>query len=236
MTFDEMLEKVADEDLRKSMKEEFSRANQKAGEFGRKLIEKDSELNALKKGKGEQLEWGAAFEILKKKGIDAKDIPDILEKMEVQKTAADELKLLTALYRAESEKTKTYEKQLKEGQIKTSVDTVFDEIRKNFKDDKGNTLSVVDDFIDRGKLYADISDPTNRVLLEQRANEVLTGALQKQEAIKLKMGFQGSPTFVVPEGSPNPGGQNNIAAQLKKVAQESGPKAALNDYYNLTQG
>jgi hypothetical protein len=235
MTFDEMLEKVPDENLRKEMKEEFNRTNQLAGERGRKLIEKDSELNSLKKNKGEQLEWGAAFDILKKKGLDPKDIPDILDKMELQKTAADELKLVTGLYKDASEKVKAYEKQLKDGDIRKAVDTVFAEVRKNFKNDKGEALKVVDDFIDTGKLYADISDTNNRVLLEQRANEVLTLALQKQEAIVGKLGFQGAPTFKVPEGDSNPGGVNNVSAQLKKTAQEAGASVALSEYYKLTK-
>lgn len=236
MTFEEMLEKVSDEELRKSMKEEFTRVNKEAGERGRKLIEKDGELNTLKNEKKQKTEWESAFNILKEKGVAPKDIPSILEKMEVQKTVEDELKLVSGLYKAERDKTQTYEKKVKDFEIKTSVDAVFSEVRKNFKDDKGKQLNVVDDFIDTSKLYADISDPTNKVLLEQRAKEVLTGALQKQEAIIGKLGFQGAPVFTVPEGGTQPGGDTNIAATLKKVAQESGVNAALSDYYKLTQG
>lgn len=232
MTFEEMLEKVADEELRKQMKDEFTKVKVEAGERGRKLIEKDGELNTLKKGKSE---WEATFNLLKSKGMDPKDIPSILDKMEIQKTVEDDNKLLTALYKAEQDKSKAFEKKAKDYEIRTAVDTVFNEVRKNFKTDKGEAITVVDDFIDHGKLYADISDPNNKVLLEQRAKEVLTGALQKQEAIKAKFGFQGAPTFKVPEGSLIPGGENNIAAQLQKTAKEHGPGVALDEYYKLTQ-
>lgn len=235
MTFEEMLEKVTDEDLRKSMKEEYTRVNKEAGERGRKLIEKDGELNTLKKEKSQKTEWESAFTLLKNKGVDLKDIPGILEKMEVQKTTEDENKILAALVRESQDKAKTLEKQVKDFTIRTAVDSVFSEVRKNFKNEKGESLTVIDEFIDKSKLYADISDPDNKVLLEQRAKEVLTGGLQAQEAIKVKFGFQGAPTFPVLEGGKQPGGDTNVAAQLKKVAQEQGPSAALNEYYKLTQ-
>ena len=235
MTFEEMLEKVTDEDLRKSMKEEYTRVNKEAGERGRKLIEKDGELNTLKKEKSQKTEWEAAFTILKNKGVDLKDIPGILEKMEVQKTTEDENKILAALVRESQDKNKTLEKQVKDYTIRTAVDSVFDEVRKGFKNDKGETLTVIDEFIDKSKLYADISDPANKVLLEQRAKEVLTGGLQAQEAIKVKFGFQGAPTFPVIEGAKQPGGDTNIAAQLKKTAVEHGAGVALTEYYKLKQ-
>jgi hypothetical protein len=232
MTFEEMLEQVTDENLRKQMKEEFTKVKVEAGERGRKLIEKDGELNTLKKGKSE---WESTFNLFKAEGMDVKDIPSLLEKMKIQKTTEDEVKVLTVLYKQEQEKSKGYEKKAKDYETRTAVDTVFNEVRKNFKTEKGEPILVVDDFIDQGKLYADVSDPSNKVLLEERAKEVLTGALQKQEAIKTKMGFQGAPTFKVPEGSPNPGGPNNIAAQLQKVAKENGAGAALSEYYKLAQ-
>lgn len=235
MTFEEMLEKVADEELRKSMKEEFTRVNKEAGERGRKLIEKDGEINTLKTEKKQKTEWESAFKILKDSGHEPQDIPDILEKMKVTKTIEDEHKILVVLARESQDKVKTLEKQVKDNRIRTAVDGVFAEVRKNFKDDKGKALVVIDDFIDKAKLYADISDPENKVLLEQRAKEVLTGGLQAQEAIKVKFGFQGATTHVVPEGGTQPGGETNIAAQLKKTAQEAGPTVALSEYYKLTQ-
>lgn len=233
MTFEELLEQVTDENLRKQMKEEYTKTKVESGERGRKLIEKDSELNTLKKGKSE---WEATYTLLKAEGMDPKDIPALLDKMKIQKTTEDENKVLTILYKQEQEKAKGLEKKTKDYETRTAVDAVFNEARKNFKTEKGEAITVVDDFIDQGKLYADISDPNNKVLIEQRAKEVLTGALQKQEAIKAKMGFQGAPTFPVHEGSEQPNGALNVAAQLQKVAKEAGPIAALSDYYKLTQG
>lgn len=233
MTFEEMLEGVTDENLRKSLKSEYARVNQEKGEHGRKLIEKDQELTTLRNEKKQKSEWETAFNLLKGKGVEVKDIPGILEKMEVQKTTEDENRLLATMFKTEQEKTKSLEKQVKDFQIRTAVDSVFGEVRKEFKNDKGEALVVLDEFIDKAKLYADISDPENKVLLEQRAKEVLTGGLQQQEAIKAKFGFQGAPTFKVPEGNSNPGGQNNIAVELKKIAQEQGPVAALDKYFEL---
>lgn len=230
MTFKEMLEKVTDEDLRKQMEEEFTRVNKEAGERGRKLIEKDGELNTLKKGKSE---WESTFNLLKSEGMDPKDIPSLLEKMKIQKTTEDENKVLMVLHKQEQDKAKAFEKKVKEYEVRTAVDSVFGEVRKNFKNEKGEALTVLDDFIDKGKLYAEISDPANKVLLEQRAKEVLTGALQSQESLKAKFGFQGSPTHSVIEGSPTPGANNNVAAQLQKVAKEEGAQAALSEFYKL---
>lgn len=233
MTFEEMLEQVPNEDLRKSMKEEFSRVNKEAGERGRKLIEKDSELTTLKTERKQKSEYETAFNLLKAKGVGAQDIPGILEKMEVNKTAEDELRLMTGLYKDAKDKVDGFEKQVRGHKLQTAMDSVFDEMRKSLKDDKGQPIVVIDEFIDKAKLYADVSDPENKVLLEQRAKEVLTLGLQKQESIKSKFGFQGAQTFTVPEGNSNPGGNNNIASSLKEVAQKHGPAAALADWYRM---
>lgn len=233
MTFEEMLEGVTDETLKGKLKEEYSRVNREKGEHGRKLIEKDTEINTLKSEKKQQTEWQTAFNLLKSEGVEVKDIPGILEKMKVQKTTEDENKILSGLYKAEADKAKALEKQVRDFQVRTAVDSVFDEVRKNFKNDKGEVLTVLPSLIDKAKLYADISDPTNKVLLEQRAKEVLTEGLQKQEAFKAELGFQGATTVKVLEGSLNPGGENNVAAQLKEIATKQGPVAALDKYFEL---
>jgi hypothetical protein len=233
MAFKELLESIADENLRKQLDEEFSKVNKENGERGRKLIEKDDEINRHKTSGKQKSEWETQFQLFKTKGYDAKDIPAILETLEVQKTAADELKLITILHKDTETKLKALEKENRSFKIQSKVDAVFNEARKNFKNEKGEALTVLEDFIDKGKLYADISDPDNAVLLEQRAKEVLTGALQTQESMRSKFGFQGAPTHPVIEGSATPGANNNIAAELQKIAKEQGPQAALDTFYNL---
>lgn len=236
MAYKELLEGIADENLRKQLDEEFTKIARENGERGRKLIEKDTELSGLKTSSKQKSEWETYFKLLKEKGYDAKDIPAILDTMEVQKTAADEAKIMATMVKELQGKLKAAETEVKGFKTKTAVDSVFSEIRKNFKNEKGEQLDVVDDFIDRGKLYSEVSDPENKVLLEQRATEVLKDAFQKQEAIKAKFGFVGAPTHQVVEGSPNPGGDNNIAARLKEISQKSGPVAALSEMLKLEKG
>lgn len=232
MEVKEMLDGIADEALRTQLSEAFKKVDKERGEFGRKLIEKDEEIKTFKTSSKQKSEWETMFKTLKDKNVDVKDIPNILEAMDVQKTTSDELKLVSALQKDTENKLKEALKEIKGNKVKASVDSVLTEVRANFKDDKGQVLTVLDEFIDKGKLYADVSDPDNKVLLEQRANEVLKGALQQQEALKAKFGFQGAQTFKVPEGNPNPGGVNNLAAELKTIAQKEGPVAALSEWFN----
>lgn len=232
MAFKELLESITDENLRKQLDEEFSKVNKENGERGRRLIEKDEEINRHKNTSKQKSEWETQFQLFKTKGYDPKDIPAILDTLEVQKTAADELKLLTIMHKDTETKLKAAEKENRTFKIQTKVDAVFNEARKNLKNEKGEALTVLDDFIDKGKLYADISDPDNAVLLQQRAKEVLTGALQAQESLKAKFGFQGAQTHPVIEGSPTPGAGNNVAAELKEIAQKEGPVAAASAWFN----
>lgn len=236
MAYKELLEGIADENLRKQLDEEISRLAKESGERGRKLIEKDAELSGLKTSSKQTSEWQTYFKMLKDEGFDAKDIPAILDTLKVQKSAADEAKLMATMVKELQGKLKAAETQVKGFEIKTAMDSVFSEVRKNFKNEKGEVLTVVDDFIDMGKLYSDVSDPTNKVLLEQRATEVLKDGFQKQEGIKAKFGFVGAPTHQVVEGSPNPGGDNNIAARLKEISQKSGPVAAFSEMLKLEKG
>lgn len=233
MAFKELLEKVTDEALRKQLEDDYNKINHENGERGRKLIEKDEKIKSFENGNKQKSEWETTFKTLKDRGIDPKEIPGILEAMEVQKTAADELKLVTVLQKDTEAKLKAAEKEIKAHKVKTAVDSVFDEARKGFKDDKGQALTVLDEFIDKAKLYADVSDPENKVLLEQRAKEVLTSALQQQEALKAKFGFQGAQTHKVPEGSQTVGGGNNLSAELKEITQKHGAAAALSHWYKM---
>jgi hypothetical protein len=109
---------------------------------------------------------------------------------------------------------------------------VFVEARKNFKNDKGEVVTLVDDFIDSGKLYADVSDLSNEVLLKERVDTVLKDAFQKQESIKAKFGFQGNTTHGVPEGGQGGAGVTAIA-QLKTIAEKEGLEQAVAEYFKL---
>lgn len=236
MAYKELLEGIADENLRKQLDEEISRIAKENGERGRKLIEKDAELSGLKASGKQTSEWQTYFKMLKDEGFDAKDIPAILDTLKVQKSAADEAKIMATMVKELQGKLKAAETEVKGFKTKTAIDSVFSEVRKNFKNEKGEVLTVVDDFIDSGKLYSEVSDPDNKVLLEQRAIEVLKDAFQKQEGIKAKFGFVGAPTHQVHEGSPNPGGDTNIAARMKEIAQKDGPVAALSEMLKLEKG
>lgn len=236
MTFEEMLEQIEDANLKKNLAEEYKRVNREKGENGRKLIEKDSELDTLRKSTKETSEWSKYFKLLEKEGMEAKDIPALLDKMKVTKTLEDEHKLMSTLYKDAQDKLKEAEKENKGFKIKTVVDKHFAEIRKNFKNEKGEALTVLDDFIDTGKLYADISDLNNEVLLKERAETVLKDAFQKTEAIKQKFGFQGATTPTIPESQGGVGQTVGVAAQLKEITQKQGIVSGMDAYLAAKKG
>jgi hypothetical protein len=234
-TFKELLEKVTDPELKASMLEEFNRVNQENGERGRKLIEKDGELNTAKAKVSKVSEYESAFRLLQETGAELKDIPAMLEKLKIVQTTEDENKVMKALLKDEQAKAKALEKEVTTFKVRGAIDGVFNEERKNFKTETGEAITVVDDFIDKTKLYGDIN-LDNPVLLKERANSVLKDAYQQQESILAKIGFQGSPVHKVIEGNAQPGQNLGAMDTLRSIAKTEGAASAMSEFLNSQKG
>jgi hypothetical protein len=230
--FKELLEKITDPDLKTALDSEFTTVNTKAGEHGRKLIEKDTEISQLREKVTETASYSEAFKLLKEKGVDTKDIPKMLEKMKLTKTMEDDLKIATQSiteFQSEVSELRRFKKSI---EVKDAIAKVLAEEKTNFKDAAGKPIVVIDDFIDSNKLYADI-DVTNEVLVRERVKSVLKDGLQTQESMKKKFGFQGNPTHIVPESQGGFGGAVNPAAVLQEIVKKEGPVGAMSEYLKM---
>jgi hypothetical protein len=214
--FKELLEKITDPDLKTALDSEFSTVNQKAGEHGRKLIEKDTEISQLREKVSETASYSEAFKLLKEKGVDTKDIPKMLEKMKVAKTLEDDLKIATDALAERDRDLGELKKFKKTIEVKTAVEKVLAEERAAFKDDKGQVIKLIDRYIPADKLYADI-DVSNEVLIRERVKTVLKDGLTHQ----------------IPESQGGVGQAANLASQLKEITQKQGVIAGFEAVLNL---
>lgn len=230
--YKELLEKITDPDLKKQLDDEFTSVSTRAGEHGRKLIEKDGEIKTLKDKLGESTSYAEAFQVLKKHGVDAKDIPAMLEKMKMNKTLEDDVFVLSQSNKEKDTELADLRKFKKTVEVRTAVGKFLAEEKANFKDEAGKQINVLDRFISEEKLFADI-DVSNEVLIRERVKSVLKDGLQAQEAVRKEFGFQGSPTHPVPEVNGGPGGNNNVVAQIKEITEKQGVEAGFDALLKL---
>ena len=176
MEFEELLQGVTDEKLRSDIKAKYQEVNQLKGEFGRKLIEKDGEITGLKT---EKQTYSKAADALKKSGIDAEQIPKLLEKLGYQKTMEEEYEI-TKVVLGETKKTLTEkDKELNRLKAEKAMGKLFEKERAALKDDKGLPVKLAEKFIDYEKLF-DVNDFTNETVLQEKCKTVLNEALVVQ--------------------------------------------------------
>ncbi len=219
-TFEELLNGITDETLKANIKDAYSKVNKERGEFGSKLIEKDTKISELE---GKTRTYGEAVEALKKMKIEPNQIPGILEKLNIQKTQEEEYALTKeALTTTQSEKTKL-EKEVAKFKAEKVMKSFFEKERGEFKDDKGQPIKVADRFINFDKLY-DVADLTNETVLKEKCKQVLTESFAEQTSVVRDIGFLGVKTQQTPEGKQIPAGQ---ALSVKEIFEKHGPDAAI---------
>jgi hypothetical protein len=233
--YKELLERIEDADLKAALNAEISQMSQEKGEYGRKLMEKDAEMKKLNDKLGESASYADAFRVLKNKGVDVKDIPAMLEKLNVQKTLEDDLMIASESLKAKDTELNELRKFRKTVEVRNAVGKYVAEEKANFKDESGQPIKILDRFISEEKLFADI-DVSNEVLIRERVKSVLKDGLQAQEAVRKEFGFQGSPTHPVPEGQGGPGQNTNLAAQIREIAQKQGVAAGFDALLRLEKG
>jgi hypothetical protein len=220
MEFEEMLQAIPDEKLRADIKAKYQEVNQQKGEFGRKLIEKDGEINGLKT---EKQTYGKAAESLKKSGIDPDQIPKLLEKLGYQKTMEDEYEI-TKVVLGETKKTNSElaaeNKRLK---AEKAMTTLFNKERANLKDEKGQPVKLAEKFINYEKLF-DVNDFTNETVLQEKCKSVLNEAYGVQTEVFREIGHVGVKAHVTPDGKQTTTPQ---VLNIEEVMKTQGAAAAI---------
>lgn len=214
---------TADETVKNTLLETFNEVNRKAGEFGRRIIEKDTENEQLRE---KEKTWSKAYETLRKHNVDADQIPKILEKMGVQKTLEEEHALAVAALESKAKEMEKLAKEAKTLKAEKAVKGIFERMRSEFKDEQGKPIKISEKLIDYDKLF-DITDLANETVLQEKCKQVLNEALTKQVEIFRDAGFQGVklPEKKTPEGSQESVSHN--LADIEKIYKEHGAAAAI---------
>lgn len=220
MDFEEILQSVTDEKLRTDLKAKYQEANQKAGEFGRKLIEKDGELNTLKT---QQQTYSKAHDALRKADIAPEQIPKLLEKLGYQKTMEEEYNITKEILDSEKKTRTALEKENHRLKAEKSMGRVFDKLRSELKDDKGQPVKLAEKFIDFEDLY-NVQDFSNEAVLQEKCKQVLTKGLTAQTEVLRDIGFVGAKVHVAPDGKQS---SNPTVLDVKQVMETQGAAAAI---------
>ena len=220
MEFEEILQGVTDEKIKADLKAKFQEVNQQKGEFGRKLIEKDGEINGLKT---EKQSYSKSFETLKKSGIEADQIPKLLEKFGYQKTMEEEYELTKVVLAENTKKATALEKENQRLKAEKAMGKTFDKMRSELKDEKGQPFKVVDKFVDFEDLY-NVQDFSNEAVLQEKCKQVLTKAFTAQTEVMREIGFQGVKTHTTPDGKQVTTPQ---VLDLAKIMETRGASAAI---------
>jgi hypothetical protein len=196
MEFEEILQGVTDETLKANLKAKFQEVNQKAGEFGRKLIEKDTEIGGLKT---EKQTYSKAYEAMKKSDIAPDQIPKLLEKLGYQKSMEEEYNITKVVLDETKKEKSELAKENARLKAEKAMGKTFDKIRAELKDEKGQPVSLSDKFINFEELYS-VQDFTNETVLQEKCKQVLTKAFTAQTEVLRDIGFVGAKTHTTPDG------------------------------------
>lgn len=220
MEFEEILQKVTDDNLKADLKAKFQEVNQKAGEFGRKLIEKDTEINGLKTN---VQNYSKAHEALKKSGVNPDQIPALLEKLGYQKTMEEEYALTKVVLDETKRSVSELAKENNRLKAEKHMGRVFEKVRSEVKDEYGNPIKIVDRFIDFDELY-NVQDFSNEAVLQEKSKLVLQKALVAQTEVFREAGFVGVKTHTTPDGKQT---SAPPVLNIKEVMTSQGAAAAI---------
>ena len=225
--FKDLLEKITDEDLRKSLEEQHSRVVRERGEFGLKLKLKDDEIGTLK---ASSMEYGKAQKMLEKSGVKAEDIPAMLEKLGLQKTVEGENAFLSETLKTRQKELTDAKAELNRIKAEKAVGKLLEAAKADLKDAKGKPVKIADHFIDLDSLYEGITDFGNEAVLKEKVSQVLKTAAEKQATVLGDLGFQGVPVHRTPDGKQTEAAVATSPEELRKIAKEHGAAASISAY------
>ncbi len=221
-----------DATLKSDLISTVKKINTERGEFGSKLVTKDSEIATLKQG---SLEYAKARTVLEKSGVSVDDIPALLEKLGVQKTLQEEHEFLKTVVKDRDKTLTETKKELSRLKAEKAVEKIFAKELAEFKDEEGKDAKVHNDFIDLSKLLDGIADVTDETVLTEKVKLALKDGYLKQEKIKASLGFPGAkiPSNSQEKKSP---ASNDSKLDIQKIMAEQGPAAAVAAWRSLKQG
>lgn len=220
MEFEEILQSVTDETVRANLKAEYQKVNQLKGEYGNKLKLKDGEIDTLK---ADKQNYSKAHETLKKSGIEAEQIPKLLEKLGYQKTLEEEHELVKSVLKQSTQKETELTKELNRLKAEKAIKGIFDKERAEYKDDKGQPIRLAEKFVNYDKLY-DVQDFTNETVLKEKCKQVLTEGFSVQTEVFRDVGFVGKQTHVLPDGKQT---NSQVLPDLATIMKERGAAYAI---------
>ena len=190
--FLELVNKVDNKEIKDALVEKFKVHNQEKGKALSDLNEYKAQYDILKGENSNLKKSKSTYEEianeLAKAGIDASNADKLLQKLNVQKTAEDEVNILKKTLNDLTEKTKKYEAQERLNQIKSVLDVKLGDAKKEFKDKDGKTYPILDRFIPKDKLYEPI-DTNVEALVSDRITKALQIAYNEQEKFKQETGM-----------------------------------------------
>lgn len=159
--------------------------------------------------------------------ISPKEIPKLLEKLRVTKTADDELEILKAKMKEDSQALAETQKQLKVFQNKERLQTLLPEVKSSIKDAKEKPVTIHDMFVQRH--LKDIAENLSEdpVVAKEQIKSSLVKALQEQESTAKALGYQGPVVPQIPGGANFSQPLGVTPAEMQKIMREKGPEYAF---------
>lgn len=222
----EAVGKIEDEGLKTTLTTLITPLVKEHGKRGQDLIDLREEIKALRSNSPDA-SYAEMHKQLTAMKVDPKEIPKLLEKLKVSKTAEDELEILKGKAQEDSKARTALETELKTYKNKERLSKLLPEVKSAIMDAKGKPVSIIEEFIGRHTegLAANLSE--DPVVAKEQIKQSLTAALQEQEKMAAAFGYQGKPVPQIPGGA-NFTQPNGISpSDLKKVAQEQGIAAAF---------
>lgn len=222
----EAVGKIEDEGLKTTLTTLITPLVKEHGKRGQDLIDLREEVRALK-ANSPDASYSEMHKQLTAMKVDPKEIPKLLEKLKVSKTAEDELEILKAKVQDESKARTTVETELKTYKNKERLSKLLPEVKTTIVDAKGKPVNIIEEFVGRHTegLAANLSE--DPVVAKEQIKQSLTAALQEQEKMAAAFGYQGKPVPQIPGGANfnQPNGIN--PSDVQKIMQTQGPAAAF---------
>jgi len=179
--------KLGDEDAKKLMNSLLSTINV---EKGTALTDLKTQKDIVNAQKGDIKTLSDLAKAFKDAGVPVESNEQMVELARKFNVQMDDKDSLTELNKIVSERDATIKEQadkLKLIDIERTMNPLFDEARKEFKDADGKEIKILDIFVDKKSLY-DV-DMNQEVLVNKKINDILTEGQVKTEAFMKSEGL-----------------------------------------------
>jgi hypothetical protein len=222
----EAVGKIEDEGLKTTLSSLITPLVKEHGKRGQDLIDLKEEVRALR-ANSPDASYSEMHKQLTAMKVDPKEIPKLLEKLKVSKTAEDELEILKSKNLEDSKARTALESELKAYKNKERLSKLLPEVKPTIVDAKGKPVTIIEEFIGRHTegLAANLSE--DPVVAKEQIKQSLTAALQEQEKMAAAFGYQGPHIPKIPNGANFNQPTGISPSDMQKIMQTQGPAAAF---------